>query len=34
MRHDWVKKIIHWELCKELTFDHSNKWYVHKQESL
>ena len=25
-RHDWVGKVIHWELCKKLKFDHANKW--------
>ena len=25
-RHDWVEKVIHWELCKKLKFDHTNKW--------
>ena len=33
-RHDWVGKVIQWELCKKLKFDHSIKWYVHKTESL
>ena len=28
-RHDWVGKVIHWELCKKLKFDHANKWYMH-----
>ena len=32
MRHDWVEKIIHWELCKKLKFDH--KWSMYKQESV
>ena len=26
-RQDWVGKVIHWELCKKLKFDHMNKWY-------
>ena len=26
-RHDWVGKMIHWELCKKLKFNHMNKWY-------
>ena len=26
-RHDWVSKVIHWEMCKKLKFDHTNKWY-------
>ena len=33
-RHDWVEKVIHWELCKKLKFDHTNKWYIHKPESV
>ena len=27
-RHDWVGKVIHWELCKKLKFDHTNKCYM------
>ena len=22
--HDWMEKVIHWELCKSLKFDYSN----------
>ena len=33
-RHDWVGKVIHWELCKKVKFDHSNKWYMHNPESV
>ena len=29
IRHDWVGKVIHWELCKKFKFDPTNKWYVH-----
>ena len=29
MRHDWVGKVIHWEMCKKFKFDHTNKWYMH-----
>ena len=29
-RHDWVGKLIHWEMCKKFKFDHTNKWYMHK----
>ena len=25
----WVGKVIHWEMCKKLKFDHTNKWYMH-----
>ena len=28
-RHDWVGKLIHWEVCKKSKFDHTNKWYMH-----
>ena len=24
-KHDWVGKVIHWELCKEFKFDYTNK---------
>ena len=33
-RHDWVSKVILWELCKKLKFDHTNKWYMHSPESV
>ena len=32
--HDWVGKVIHWELCKKLVFDHTTKWYMQKSESV
>ena len=28
-RHNWVGTVIHWELCKKLKFDHTNKWYMY-----
>ena len=28
-RHDWVGKMIHWEMCKKFYFDHTNKRYKH-----
>ena len=28
-RHDWVSKVIHWEMCRKSKFDHTNKWYMH-----
>ena len=28
-RHNWVGKVIHWEMCKKFKFDHTNKWYMH-----
>ena len=33
-RHDWVGKVIHWELCYKFKFDHMNKWNMHHQESV
>ena len=27
-RHDWVGKVIHWEMCRKFQFDHANKWYL------
>ena len=27
--HDWVRKMILWEMCKKFKFDHANKWYMH-----
>ena len=28
-RHDLVGKVIHWEMCMKIQFDHTNKWYMH-----
>ena len=28
-RHDWVGKVIHWEMCKKFKFDHADKWCMH-----
>ena len=28
-RHDWVGKVIHWEMRKKFKFHHTNKWYMH-----
>ena len=28
-RHDWVGKVIHWEMCKKFKFHRANKWYMH-----
>ena len=27
-RHEWVRKVIQWELCKKLRFDHTSR--THK----
>ena len=32
--HDWVGKVIHWELYKKLKFDHTDEWYTHNPESV
>ena len=29
-----TKEAPGWELCKRLEFDHTTKWYMHKQESV
>ena len=28
-RHNWVCKLIHWEICWKFQFDYTNKWYMH-----
>ena len=33
-RHDLVGKLIHWELYKNLKFHYTDKWYMHKPESV
>ena len=33
-KHDWVDKVIYWELCKKLKFQQTYKWYLHKSESV
>ena len=33
-RHDWVGKVIHWEICKKFKFDHTNKWYMQNPASI
>ena len=33
-RHDWVGKVIHWEMYKKLKFDHTNKCYTHNSASV
>ena len=34
IRHEYVGKVIHWELYKKLKFFHSNKGYMHNLESI
>ena len=33
-RHDWVGKVIHWELCNKFKFDPTNKWYMLNRVSV
>ena len=33
-RHNWVGKMIHWEMCQKFKFDHTNKLYMHKPASV
>ena len=33
-RHNWIGKVIHWELCQKSKFDHTNKWYMYNLESV
>ena len=33
-RYDWMEKVIQFELYKKLKFDHTNKWHMHKPESV
>ena len=33
-RHDWVHKVIHWDMGKKFKFDHTNKWYMHNPASV
>ena len=32
-KHNWMEKVIHWELCKRLKFDLSTELCIHKPES-
>ena len=29
--HDWIDKVIRWDMCKNFKFDYKNKWYMRKQ---
>ena len=33
-RHEWLGKVIRWELCKKLKFDHMKKCRLHKPETI
>ena len=32
IRHTWVGKLIHRELCKKSKLDYTNEWYMHNIE--
>ena len=34
IRHNWVGKVIHWEMCKKFKFHHTNKWYMNNSAAL
>ena len=31
-RHDWVGRVFHLKLIKNIKFDPTNKWYMHNPE--
>ena len=31
-KHDWVGKVIPWEMCRKFKFDDTSKWYMHNPE--
>ena len=33
-RHEWMGKVIHWELCKKFKVDDGNKLYIHNTASV
>ena len=33
-RHDWMGKLINWDLSQKLKFDHTIKWYMHDAASV
>ena len=33
-KHNWVGKVIHWELCKTIKFDYTNKPYMQNTKSV
>ena len=33
-KHDGVREVNCWELCKKLKFEYTDKWYLHKPESI
>ena len=33
-QHDWVEKVIHWILYKELKYPYAEEWHMHQVESV
>ena len=33
-RHDNVKRIVHWKLCRNCNLERSEKWYEHTPEGV
>ena len=33
-RHDWVDKVVHKKLSKKLKSSRTNKWFMHKPDSV
>ena len=31
-RHDWVGKVVRWDMCRKFQLDHTNKCYMHNPE--
>ena len=34
IRHDWVGKVIRWELYKKFISNHTKKWHIQKPQSV
>ena len=34
IRQDWIGKVTHWELRKWTEFYNTEKWYMHKPETV
>ena len=30
-KYDWVTEMIYRELCKKLTFEYADEWYIQKK---
>ena len=34
IRREWVKKVIYWELCKQLNLGYTDEWFMYRLESI